>query len=489
MKYKTILLLTLLLSFSGQVEAQKAEIQIIDSQSGEPLFNVLATNTKKNVLLASSDTSGMLCFDYKKDISDTVLFIFTGYKTLKLPFSEIKGKGKKIFLHPVYHRMKEIVVKGYSTNKIIQKAIRYYENNYCNNSYIARGERVRLISSDEGFFEFNQDVGFIATTSNASVKAFDRKHHFEFYPKHNRYSLSYLTRNPPTVLPAKYSSSKGGKFNSGVHFSAAMYRSIEAFSPLLKKESKYYSFKLDTITSENYIVFFSTKKENFPKKISISCRGLLYIDRNNYQLNKLVCHNLNDIHFSLGNLSRNRSKGFYPAYTSEITVIYTLNSNTLYPKQIHAKRQWLNNPYDKNFHFFYPPSRYNPHKQHIKEYEALCFYHYKPYNKTNASIILGEQWDKLFYFMNIANWNTWIYYKPDFWNNYESKLLDSTQDIFRKLSFDMPILQQFEKNSNTYYYPVNYHESLRTNERAIETWDYIQLNRQNVWTSFEEVFE
>jgi len=91
--------------------------------------------------------------------------------------------------------------------------------------------------------------------------------------------------------------------------------------------------------------------------------------------------------------------------------------------------------------------------------------------------------------MNIANWNTWIYYKPDFWNNYESKLLDSTQEIFRKLSFDMPILQQFKKNSNTYYYPVNYHESLRTNERAIETWDYIQLNRQNVWTSFEKVFE
>lgn len=269
----------------------------------------------------------------------------------------------------------EAQVSDVSMSKIIQTASRYLEKKMAPSAtprFYGNGQYERIVESNGHVIQYDRDYGVYMTSGNTKVKynAFSAF----LYPLYSSYSYRYDNQGRDTM---RVSSIRLGFNSFSVNFKK-IYRVIKIVmnqGPLYSNH-KFFDFNILSKNKQRYTIHFQTRKNCYPEKTNVFCRGTMEISKDSLQVIKM---SLSDFTYHL-HFRRYKSQKdkLCPCHTS-LEIEFSNHSGVTQMSACRIVSQWNQNHPEKEYINFLYSTRPYAAKNKLVEREALSWGDLKPF--------------------------------------------------------------------------------------------------------------
>lgn len=425
MKSKIIILCCLV---SQLFFAQKVHYSgtIIDQHTKDPVFGVSIIHNGNEITY--SNELGIFEFTVdKKNVLDSISFKHISYEKHTIALAKLKAESNTIKLKNSFIALEEVVISATKTpdEKIVDRAIKKYHDNYRKSGYWTSGNYKQLLSYKAnpcGYFEIMGNIYQTGTNYQNLWRL------LAFVPNEVRRTkedniLSNLMK-VNQVSPADYT---GGLFAFIVF---ARYRFFEMFHPLNEKGKKRFKYIVKTTEQINgkeyYVISYKQKRERIKiqTRSFLEAQGEIWVDKDNYSMLKLT------VSFNFEDISSNN-----------FSITYEEIDDELFPNKIDINNYFnVKHNKDKTVHIE-GMLEFNNKKIVTKQYEYM-----------HSGLIMNRS------FSNIP-------YNQSFWKKYPIKEPKLKKGLL-KIIGDANIDSAFEEGAQqkVYTLPKSYEKDMRAEE-------------------------
>lgn len=417
----------------------------VSASGNTPLQGAYVVNKTKHYLVATTDKEGKCSIPLENIAgTDSIQFAFMGFRDTIVTWSHLQ-QNNRIILFPKTISLQEVQIKGINSGQLLHSLTEQlspikhsYPLNFHGNAHYTKITRCNSTA-----VEFRDEIGCLLTSGNVRYKEkWDLRNHDYFIPVYTARSYNLTTSGDTLKIPSMTGSKL--EYDAGNMKIFNVIRSIEIWGPLFSK-LKYYDIELTDSDDTYYTFSFYTKKEYYPQKIKILCRGKILVGKNDHRL-KQISMNYLDYHFyKLTNMTRANSP-----FITKALLEFAYNNSTPYIKTCQVETIWKYN-FDEHYGSIEKPSRRNPAKAHLVEQEYITFNSLHQIPKEKQEKYLLQK-------VVTAACNPRGEYQPDIFRKRKltlnEKIAISEVEQFQKIE------EQFQHNSNRWYYPESKFSSL-----------------------------
>ncbi|WP_059026228.1 hypothetical protein [Gabonibacter massiliensis] len=420
----------------------------VTNTSSEPLFGVYVVNPNRHYLVTTTDEKGYCCFS-TGDISlqDSIRFSYLGYKDSIVAVRDLVSM-ERLALSMKMEFLQEVNVVGIKSADLLEKVMKELQpvSPQNNMNFYGKAQYAKITTCFTKAVEYRREFGFFLTSGHVKQKEkWDLDYKFEFIPVYSARSFNLLPDRSDTLRTPYIESS----YNAESKKIFPALRAVFLWGPLFSK-LKYYDIQPIESDSNCYKFVFSTREKYYPQDIKIFCKGVLYIDRDDFRLRRIEIDYLDYHFYRLTNLTRT-----YAPFSTKMQIELAYNEEgDVYVHSCRQETVWKHKSDQTGFGSIEMPSRRNPEKNRLVETEAFQCMAYQRIPAYAQMQFLREK------AVLVASYPFGIYDTKAFEGLPD--LLDSGQAI-ADLSEYKEIEAQFLHHGNKPYYPRSYLTTLRLN--------------------------
>ncbi len=421
----------------------------VTNTSSDPLFGVYVVNPNRHCLVTTTDEKGYCSFSTRGiSLLDSIQFSYLGYRDSIVAVRDLVSM-KRLALSTKMEFLQDVNVVGMKSADLLEKVIKELQpvSPKNNMNFYGKAQYTKITTCFSKAVEYRREYGFFLTSGHVKQKEkWDLDYNFEFIPVYSARSFNLLPDRSDTLRTPYIESS----YNAESKKIFPALRAVFLWGPLFSK-LKYYDIQPIEPDSNCYKYVFSTREKYYPQDIKIYCKGVLFIDKDDFRLKRLEIDYLDYHFYQLVNLT----KTYAPFSTKmQIELAYDEEGNVF----VHSCRQetvWKHKSDQTEFGSIEMPSRRNPEKNMLVETEAFQSMTYQRIPAYAQMQFLREK------AVLVASYPFGIYDTRAF--DGLPDLLNSGQAI-TDLSEYKDIEAQFLHHGNKPYYPQSYLTTLRRND-------------------------